>query len=310
MTQEQAVEYKACSNHPHLYITQDTIYIVSEKIGQGAQSSVCAVDAVNILTGNCEKKVIKTSKKSYLDEWQLFPIDQRDPRINHIEKIFKINSYLHIAVLKQCDMDFKKYLQEGTTIQKVAQVVFDLMEGLSFIHQQNILHRDIKGANCLVNLGARDAGQITDTGLAMRVVAETHFTCATMFFANPAIWKDFDQQVQRQGLQKKGDDWFAFGRMIQYDFLVPFFENYAKEREISITPLLKRIYPRRLELKVKGEFEKLKKLNPGLTVLDSRMGVIIAYIFPKRNNLYIHSCKVIEKLDGLTSGQASGLRKF
>ncbi|MGZ3732184.1 MAG: protein kinase domain-containing protein [Parachlamydiaceae bacterium] len=207
-------------------------------------------------------------------------------------------------------MDFKKYLQEGTTIQKVAQVVFDLMEGLSFIHQQNILHRDIKGANCLVNLGARDAGQITDTGLAMRVVAETHFTCATMFFANPAIWKDFDQQVQRQGLQKKGDDWFAFGRMIQYDFLVPFFENYAKEREISITPLLKRIYPRRLELKVKGEFEKLKKLNPGLTVLDSRMGVIIAYIFPKRNNLYIHSCKVIEKLDGLTSGQASGLRKF
>ncbi|KAJ3027209.1 UNVERIFIED_CONTAM: hypothetical protein HDU68_004259 [Siphonaria sp. JEL0065] len=74
-----------------------------------------------------------------------------------------------IAVLPFYEFhDFRDFINENPTLEDVAYYMRALMIGLSGIHEENILHRDVKPTNFLYNKKLR-TGVIVDFGLAQVV---------------------------------------------------------------------------------------------------------------------------------------------
>ena len=72
------------------------------------------------------------------------------------------------------DHDLTGLLEGGLvrlTVDQIRVLMRHLMEGLAYCHAQNILHRDIKGSNLLVN--SRGQLKLADFGLARRYDPET-----------------------------------------------------------------------------------------------------------------------------------------
>ena len=70
-------------------------------------------------------------------------------------------------VFEHCDQDLKKYfdsLNGGIDPEVVQSFMFQLLRGLGYCHARNVLHRDLKPQNLLIN----NSGQLklADFGLA------------------------------------------------------------------------------------------------------------------------------------------------
>lgn len=68
--------------------------------------------------------------------------------------------------------DLKVQLEEGSlTARQIAHIGFDLAEGLQYIHQRGVVHRDVKPANILLvdygQSGGRYRAKLTDFGIAL-----------------------------------------------------------------------------------------------------------------------------------------------
>ncbi|MBC7761351.1 MAG: protein kinase [Candidatus Saccharibacteria bacterium] len=66
--------------------------------------------------------------------------------------------------------DLKVKLEHGTlSARQIAEIGYDLAEGLEYIHHQGVVHRDIKPANILLvdyDVGTRQRAKLTDFGIA------------------------------------------------------------------------------------------------------------------------------------------------
>lgn len=69
--------------------------------------------------------------------------------------------------------------------------MFQLLEGLVYIHSRNIMHRDIKGSNLMFNSTKSDELTIVDFGLAIFSNAKKFFfpKCGTPGYVAPEILK-------------------------------------------------------------------------------------------------------------------------
>jgi len=91
--------------------------------------------------------------------------------LNH-RNIVRLHDVLHserkmTLVFEYCEQDLKKYFDScGGDIDPVTvqSFMYQLLKGLAFCHQQNILHRDLKPQNLLIN--KRGELKLADFGLA------------------------------------------------------------------------------------------------------------------------------------------------
>ena len=69
-------------------------------------------------------------------------------------------------LLRRCDMDLKKLLKSSKHLEEtqVKSIVYDILCGLKYLHKANVIHRDLKPGNILVNDDCTI--QICDFGLA------------------------------------------------------------------------------------------------------------------------------------------------
>ena len=94
-------------------------------------------------------------------------VDRSDPERPRI--------YLVMELVEGTDLKIR--LEHGAlSTRQIAQIGYDLAEGLHYIHQRGIIHRDIKPANILLvdysNDGARERAKLTDFGIALVSGAE------------------------------------------------------------------------------------------------------------------------------------------
>nr|CAG4650242.1 EOG090X081V [Sida crystallina] len=86
--------------------------------------------------------------------------------------IVRLHDVLHsdkklTLVFEHCDQDLKKYfdsLNGEIDSEKVQSLMYQLLRGLSFCHSKNVLHRDLKPQNLLINKNGEL--KLADFGLA------------------------------------------------------------------------------------------------------------------------------------------------
>lgn len=155
-------------------------YRLLERIGQGAKGTVHRARD-EFLGRDVAVKLISTDA---LDEDQQRRDDDEVKvlaRLSHHSLISLLDAgsdlsdpasprvYLVMELVR--GLDLRHRLREGTLpLRQLAQIGYDLAEGLDYIHRQSVVHRDIKPANVMLfDYGVDDArlrAKLTDFGIA------------------------------------------------------------------------------------------------------------------------------------------------
>ncbi|MCU1546685.1 MAG: serine/threonine protein kinase [Homoserinimonas sp.] len=155
-------------------------YRLCEVVGQGGMATIYRAHD-EVLNRDVAVKLFRTSAVNQTD------IDRQEAEIkllaslSHHSLVTVIDAGAHLADPHHPQLFLVMELVQGEDLQQrlnrsrlssrqIAQLGFDLAEGLEYIHDRGVVHRDIKPANILiVNYGKQDArprAKLTDFGIA------------------------------------------------------------------------------------------------------------------------------------------------
>lgn len=305
LNNDEACYIDSSNNNPQLFILPDSVLITAEKVGKGSQSSVFRTNK-HSQGSPIIKCIVKVAKSSYVSEFNLL---QRflnadalnSPYIDHMQACYSIiNSKIHLAIFENSDGDLAHadYEKVASPIKFLVTQIRQIVEGITLLHQSNIVHRDIKGENCLINY--HGVGKITDTGSArLNLDKEIHKTNYTPLYAPPFIWPAFRDQAASRGYQGKDADVFSTGITIEYDGIIPLLNYYATtclatdaDAYNCFFELQEKIMNAREEINVNSleELSALGSAYPGRVSLISK----VALIFPDRDQLLEDTLRAIQ----------------
>lgn len=83
-------------------------------------------------------------------------------------------------VLEYCERGSLEYVLQHfkLTPEQQYHILYDIVKGMQFLHSKNIIHRDLKCANVLIDKGW--TAKITDFDVAKQK-SDNHTVCAAMF---------------------------------------------------------------------------------------------------------------------------------
>lgn len=116
------------------------------------------------------------------------------PFIVHLHRAFAFDKYLAL-LLELCPTDLNRLLCEepseggrylGLDSKRVAWYMGQVMLALAYLHESDIVYRDVKPENILIN--TQNEAKLTDFGLAKVVTSAERMTmCGTMGFLSPEL---------------------------------------------------------------------------------------------------------------------------
>ncbi len=303
---DEAYHLTSSEQNSQLFILPDSLLTIVEKVGNGVQSSVFRVNKISCQGLPISKCIVKLAKSSYTSELNLLQqylnADAlKSPFIDHIQACYSIKDQnMHLAIFENSDGDLAHvdFLKVASPVKFLISQLSQIVTGIKILHEYNIVHRDIKGENCLINYNG--VAKITDTGFArLNLDKEIHTTDYTPLYAPPFIWNTFEDQFKSRGYQGKDADTFSTGMTIEYDGILPILKHYASTILSKDLPnskrffeLQKRIMNARKEVIIKSyeELIALDKINP------NRVSIInhIALIFPDRDLLLKNTLAAIQ----------------
>ncbi|CCW61755.1 unnamed protein product, partial [Phytomonas sp. EM1] len=171
-------------------------YQVKEIIGHGGYGIVCS--AFNSSTD--EHVAIKKYNKIFDDDVVANRILREikilnllsHPNIISIKDIFRptdptnFNDLYIVTELMEVDLKtVLKNSKQQLTLLQCQYIILELLFALQYIHSANILHRDVKPANVLINLDL--SLKLCDFGLAREICKDMSFYVVTRWYRSPEL---------------------------------------------------------------------------------------------------------------------------
>ncbi|KAI9336614.1 kinase-like domain-containing protein [Zopfochytrium polystomum] len=219
-------------------------YKTLRKLGEGTYGLV--EEAIHYPTGeHCAIKQIKKKRGAHDDrarhivhrEMRILRDEAKDhPNVIKLKDFFEtVNFYFMVFELATGGELFERISQRGRfTERNAAEIVFQILHGVSYLHSRGIAHRDLKPENILYRTpDERSDIVIADFGMSNMVVeGELLFTlCGSPAYAAPEV-------IARAGHGKAADIW-SIG-VIAYTILMGFGPWWYCQDEIEMLEAVKR----------------------------------------------------------------------
>lgn len=259
---------------PQVMVTRDEIHRMGAQVGAGAYSEVFASKAMTLVRkegfspSRPKPMVLKKGRNSKHSvelearrlKSALTPQSKSSKYIDRYQGVYRTSLGMPVSVHERFDrtLDEMKFDHLPMPVSYVLPRLRGAMEGLASIHRGGSVHRDIKGPNILVMDGdSKRPGALTDFGLLRKRDEKEHSTTGTVIYLAPFIFKDFDGQIQRRGIQTPAADIFAFGRTLQIDVLANMLKKLGKKKGVDVADLMQEILPK----KIKGSLDEMRSLG-------------------------------------------------
>jgi serine/threonine protein kinase len=220
----------------HIVLTKGTLvshYRILEKIGAGGMGEVYLAEDTK-LKRKVALKFLAAHSSDDSDACSRFLNEARaaaaldHPNICPIYEIDEANKRTFIAMAFVEGESLREKTKSGPMkIDDLIRIGIDIAKGLEEAHDKNIIHRDIKSANVMIN--SKGVAKITDFGLARLMdssrLTKTGVTMGTVAYMSP-------EQVRAGNVDHRSDIW-AVG-VILYEMVtgkLPF----RGERDQAIT---------------------------------------------------------------------------
>uniref|UniRef100_A0A7S0HNI5 non-specific serine/threonine protein kinase n=1 Tax=Hanusia phi TaxID=3032 RepID=A0A7S0HNI5_9CRYP len=166
-------------------------YQIAKRLGDGTYGEV--VRAINKQSG--EVVAVKRMKKKYYSWDECIALGEvqslrklRHPNIVKLKEIIRENDRLHMVFehmdcnLYELTKNRRKHLPESN----IKNHMFQILQGLAFMHKNGYFHRDMKPENILV---LNDVTKIADFGLAKEINARLPYTeyISTRWYRAPEV---------------------------------------------------------------------------------------------------------------------------
>lgn len=205
-------------------------YKITKQLGDGTYGSV--LKAVNRQTG--EVTAIKKMKKKFYSWEQCMQLREikslkklNHPNIVKLKEVIRENDELFFVFeymegnLYELMKSRDRYFPEAT----IRNIMFQIFQGLSFMHKNGFFHRDIKPENMLVK---GDVIKVADFGLAREIRSKPPFTdyVSTRWYRAPEVL------LRSTNYNSPIDQWACGGILAELYTLKPLFPGSSEADEI------------------------------------------------------------------------------
>ena len=223
-------------------------YLYGRQIGHGAFGQVNL--ALHIGSGRLvaikifAKKNLKNARARQKIKNEIEMLSHfHHPFINQILDNFETDTHIFIVMEYVCGDLLGFIRKRGKISESVSKLIFkQLIEGLKYIHKKNVVHRDIKLDNILIDL--TNTIKICDFGVSRKFGPDEmmHEHCGTPAYICPEIFEN-------KGYKGTGCDIWSAGVTLYYMLggVQPFKANSILELEKNI---------------MKGDFKPLEEVSP------------------------------------------------
>ena len=176
-------------------------FILGKILGKGSYGSVRIVERKEDHKTYAMKSVViniltEKEKLNSFNEVRLLASLKHQNIIDYKESFFdEISKTLNIVMEYADDGDLKSKISEILKNHlffeesSIWNVLIQTLEGLKYLHKNNIIHRDLKSANIfLTKNGFIKIGDLNVSTIAKKGVANTQ--TGTPYYASPEIWND------------------------------------------------------------------------------------------------------------------------
>ena len=139
--------------------------------------------------------------------------------VNYISCISDCNFQYIVVELMEGTLDEYLDTEDQGNKQNAAKVCFDISSGLTFLHENNVLHRDLKPQNILYKTKPTLTAKIADFGLSKILdAAKSHSSSDTVMHsrAGTKCWKAPELLKKTPKKFSKGSDIFSCGLLFHY----------------------------------------------------------------------------------------------
>ena len=263
--------YKEYNKYPN---SNTDFYLYGREIGSGAFGKVNI--ALHIGSGRLvaikifAKKNLRSERKIKKIRNEINILSKlRHPFINQILDTFENEKYIFIVMEYIC-ADLLSFIRKREKLsENIAKIIFkQIMEGLKYINKKNIVHRDIKLDNILIDLN--NTVKICDFGVSKRISENEIMVdhCGTPGYIAPEIYKN-------KGYEGFQCDIWSAGITLYYMLCgsQPFKAYSLKEMEKKV---------------LKGEYEEIKNVSNEANDLIKKMLEIDPDVRIKLNDVLNH----------------------
>ena len=173
-------------------------YLILDIIGKGSFGIVikcwCKESKKTVAVKIINKYLYNSNVMQYIEQEKYYLLKMKHKNIVDIIKVFESSKYL-VLVLELMEWCTLKQLMINRfeenimfTELEISTIVKNILEGLNYMHMNNVMHRDIKPENVMFKkLNDLDSLKIIDLGLATDYEDRIKKYCGTYKFMAPEI---------------------------------------------------------------------------------------------------------------------------
>ncbi|ELP94083.1 CDK2, putative [Entamoeba invadens IP1] len=169
-------------------------YQKQQTLGEGTYGVVCKAYDTKEGRNVALKKIKQEREEDGIPVTSVHEIavllDLKHPNIVNLYDIYLEDKFLYL-VFEYCDQDLYQFIANKTqklNMNEIRPIVYQILEGLAFCHHHEILHRDMKPQNILINQNG--SIKLGDFGLArLTTINDKAYTLevVTLWYRAPEI---------------------------------------------------------------------------------------------------------------------------